>query len=194
MEWLVLDYKKERLVMKEANMVNYSEYNNVIIRNADLLSGFFKRLDHAVQKSGAYDEVMHQLKCIGLSEKLAAVANEAAELYKAHHRARIEAEQGRPSTVKAGETVYAIVSEVKAAAGEYPTITIEETQITEEAARERLLVYWRANLTEFVCENWSTLDGKPLTIEEIDDVYYIYAKDAPKDVYFRMYIKQNKLS
>jgi hypothetical protein len=175
-------------------MINYSEYNNVIIRNADLLSGFFARLDHAVQKSGAYDEVMHQLKCIGLSEELAEVANEAAGLYKKHHRARIEAEQGRPAVLQKGDTAFLIVSEAKSTPTEFPTVNIEEIATTLDAASERLLVIWRAEVTKFICDNWATLDGKPLTIEAIGENYCAYAREDPQATYLRMYIKESKLS
>ena len=174
-------------------MVNYSEYNKTIIPNAELLSGFFARLDHAVQKSGAYDEVMHQLLCIGLGERLVEVANEAAALYKAHHRARIEAEQGRPATLNKDDAVYCIVSETKGP-DEYHVVTVEEAVTTMDVARERLLVIWRANMTKFVCEKWSDLNGMALAIEQVDDAFCVYAKAAPQNVYCRMYIKESKLS
>lgn len=95
----------------EKKIVDYSEYNKIYLPRAENLAGFFKRLDHAVKKSGAYDEVMHQLRCIGLSEDLAKTAEEAAHLYKEHHKKRIAEEQQGKRSVDYHEPVYAVFFE-----------------------------------------------------------------------------------
>lgn len=94
-------------------MVNYSEYNKVYHRRGDCLYSFVKCLDHAVQKSGAYEEVMHQLKCIGWSEELIETATEAVHHYKNYHKDRIRKEQEQVNTASSGDIVYSVVLEYK---------------------------------------------------------------------------------
>lgn len=173
--------------------VNYSEYNERILPNSDLLSSFFACLDHAIQKTGHYDEVMHQLKCIGLSERLVNVANEAAKLYKTHHRARIEAEQGRKNSIAEGDVLYSIVMETKTAGAIYPSISVVETNASEDLAKQRLLDIWRTNMTRFICDEWQSFDGKPLTIDNINGVCVVCMRDNPGEAYLRMHIVENKL-
>ena len=174
-------------------MINYSEYNHKIIPDSELLSGFFARLDHAVDKTGARDEVMHQLVCIGLSERLVNVANEAAKLYKTHHRARIEAEQGMKNSVAKGDVLYSIVMEAKTVGSMYPSVSVVETIASEDLAKQRLLVIWRANMTKFICDEWQSFDGKPLTIDNVDGVCVVCTRDNPSEAYLRMHIVENKL-
>lgn len=58
------------------------EYNEVHHKKINAAHSFVSCLDHAVQKSGAYDEVMRQLRCIGWSEECQQTIKTALEVYR----------------------------------------------------------------------------------------------------------------
>lgn len=171
-------------------MVNYSEYNKVYLRRGDCLYSFIKNLDHAVQKSGAYDAVMHQLKCIGWSEELIETASEAAAHYKSFHKDRIKREQERICTFSTGDVVYPVVLEYRLPDAERIYVTVVGVASSAEAAEENMRKQiddikkrFRENILEM-------LPDKTLTFEATacDGRYEMRLDGTAADAFFRVWI------
>ncbi len=64
------------------NSMTVKEYNEVHHKKINAALSFVSCLDHAAQKSGAYDEVLHQLRCIGWSEECQDTIKTALEAYE----------------------------------------------------------------------------------------------------------------
>ena len=58
------------------------EYNTIYIPKIETASTFLYALPHAMQKSGAYEEAMHQLRCIGWNDELVQTFNAALNCYQ----------------------------------------------------------------------------------------------------------------
>lgn len=57
------------------------EYNTKHLSRINAAKIFLHALPHAMQKSGAYEEAMHQLRCIGWSDELVQTFKDALNCY-----------------------------------------------------------------------------------------------------------------
>lgn len=78
--------------------VTVREYNTVYHRKITNAESFLGCLDHSLQKSCAYEAVMHQLQCIGWSEEMRQTMLTALRLYK--ETVKKQAVQNRDGTAK----------------------------------------------------------------------------------------------
>lgn len=179
----------------EKKIVDYSEYNKIYLPRAENLAGFFKRLDHAVKKSGAYDEVMHQLRCIGLSEDLAKTAEEAAHLYKEYHKKRIAEEQHGKRSVEYNEPVYTVFYEQRLPDAPRQ-IQMLTAFATPECAKEHIDKVW-PHLKKAFCDAVVKLlsaKGVPcVLLQEQMEPHEIWLEDNKDTVYCSLQCAEMKL-
>lgn len=117
---------------------DYSEYNKVYHPRAEHMVCFIKNLNHAMQKveiPGAYEKIMHQLKCIGYSDELIDTICAAASCYKNYHKDRIQDEQSAVDRVKSGDMLYTVVQEWKLPTDVNATVSVLSVAKTPDKAK-----------------------------------------------------------
>lgn len=65
-----------------AEKITVKEYNEEYYPKIEAALSFLQCFDHTIQKTGSYDEVMRQLRCIGWSEELMQTFSSALECYR----------------------------------------------------------------------------------------------------------------
>ena len=123
---------------------DYSEYNKVHLPRADNMVCFIKNLNHAMQKveiPGAYDAIMHQLKCIGYSEDLISAICEAASYYKTHHKERIRAEQNPIDRAVSGDILYPVIWAQKLPSDDRESVSVYSVAKTSEKAKTDMMEF-----------------------------------------------------
>lgn len=126
------------------NATNYSEYNKIYHPRADNMVCFIKNLDHAMQKvefPGAYEKIMHQLKCIGYSKELVDTICEATSCYKKHHLERIRDEQNPVDRAVSGDILYTVVWAQKLPSDSKETVSVYSIAKTSDKAKADMATF-----------------------------------------------------
>lgn len=73
------------------------EYNETICKETKNADVFICTLDHAMQKTGHYEEALHQLQCSGWSSEVKATIRKALEFYRNFHKEEAKYEAYAPT-------------------------------------------------------------------------------------------------
>lgn len=66
----------------EERKMTVQKYNDEYYPKIEAACSFLQCFEHALQKTGSYDEVVRQLRCIGWSEELMQTLSTALECYR----------------------------------------------------------------------------------------------------------------
>lgn len=173
---------------------DFSEYNKIHLPRADNMVCFIKNLNHAMQKveiPGAYDEIMHQLKCIGYSEELISVTCEAAGCYKTHHKERIREEQNPIDHAASGDILYTVVWAQKLPTDAKEKVYVYSVAKTSEKAKADMKERVNNVRTSFKEAVKNAADPNAMLCFEAsssEDRYEIHLEGSENDVYCRLWV------
>ena len=171
---------------------DYSEYNRIHLPRADNMVCFIKNLNHAMQKveiPGAYDAIMHQLKCIGYSEDLISSICEASGYYKEHHKNRIKEEQLPVDRAASGDILFPVVWARKLPSDDRETVSVYSVAKTPEKAKADMMKFAdeaKALFMEAVKKN--SAPGTMLCFESFtsESRYEIHLDGSEREAYCRL--------
>lgn len=175
-------------------MPDYSEYNRIHLPRADNMVCFIKNLNHAMQKveiPGAYDEIMHQLKCIGYSEELISAICEAAGCYKTHHKERIREEQNPVDRAASGDILYPVVWAQKLPCDARETVCVYSVAKTPEKAKADMVEFVgkvKTSFKEAIKENAAPDAMLCFEASASEDKYDIHLDGSENDAYCRLWV------